>query len=76
MSPSRTAVVRMPARSDPAPGSLIAIAVTISPVQNPGSHRLRCSSVVRSVRYGATTSLCSPKPSPVVPAVMISSRLK
>jgi hypothetical protein len=49
-SPSRTAVVRTPARSLPAPGSLIAIAVISSPEQKPGSHRLRCSSVVRSVR--------------------------
>ena len=63
-SPSRWAVVLMPWRSEPVPGSVMATAVMISPEQNPGSQRCFCSSVVRSVRYGAITSLCSTKPSP------------
>ena len=43
-SPSRIAVVRMPWRSEPAPGSVIAIAVISEPSQNPGSQRAFCSS--------------------------------
>ena len=42
-SPSRTAVVRMPARSDPVPGSVIATAVSSLPAARPGNHRSRCS---------------------------------
>ena len=49
-SPSRRAVVRSPCRSEPAPGSVIAIAVIISPRTNGGSHRSFCSSVVRCSR--------------------------
>jgi len=45
-----TAVVRMPCRSEPAPGSVIAIAVIVSPVTQPGSQRRFCSSVARLVR--------------------------
>ena len=44
-SPSRIAVADMLARSDPIPGSVIAIAVTKSPDAIPGSHRAFCSSV-------------------------------
>ena len=44
-SPSRIAVVDIPARSEPMPGSVIAIAVTSSPDAMPGSQRARCSSV-------------------------------
>ena len=44
-SPSLTAVVLMPCRSEPVPGSVIAIAVIISPVQNFGNQRAFCSSV-------------------------------
>jgi len=43
-SPSFTAVVRMDARSDPAPGSVMAMAVTISPLAHPGSQHRFCSS--------------------------------
>ena len=43
-SPSRTAVVRTALRSLPAPGSVIAIAVTRSPEHSPGSQRCFCSS--------------------------------
>ena len=39
-SPSRTAVVFSAARSEPPDGSVIPIAVRISPVQKPGSQRL------------------------------------
>ena len=38
-------MVRMPARSEPVPGSVIAIANIISPEMNPGSQRFFCSSV-------------------------------
>ena len=71
--PSRRAVVRSPCRSEPAPGSLMAMAVIISPVTNGGSQRCFCSSVVRRSRYGATTSLCSVKPTPLAPARVSSS---
>ena len=55
------------------PGSVIAMAVIISPLQNRGSQRCFCSSFVSSFRYGAMTSLCSVKPSPLVPARATSS---
>ena len=55
-SPSRLAVVFRPWRSEPASGSVMPIAVIISPLQNFGSQRCFCSSVVRRVRYGAQTS--------------------
>ena len=42
-SPSRTAVVRMPARSDPVPGSVMATAVSSVPAASPGNQRSRCS---------------------------------
>ena len=48
-SPSRTAVVVIDARSEPIPGSVIAIAVINSPEAIPGSQRCFCSSVA-SVR--------------------------
>ena len=44
-SPSRTARVRMPFRSEPAPGSVIAIAPISSPLAMRGSQRCFCSSV-------------------------------
>ena len=59
-SPSLTAVVFSAARSEPPDGSVIPIAVRISPVQKPGSHRFFCSSVVRCTRYGATMSAWMP----------------
>ncbi len=37
------ATVRMPATSEPAPGSVIAIAPLMSPAANGGSQRARCS---------------------------------
>ena len=60
-SPSRTAVVLSAARSEPPLGSVIAIAQTSSPVQNRGSQRAFCSSVVSSTRYGAQTLPWMPK---------------
>jgi hypothetical protein len=39
------AVVRMPARSEPVPGSVMAIANIVSPVTNPGSQAASCSGV-------------------------------
>ncbi len=44
-SPSRRAVVRIAATSEPASGSVIAIAVRISPLANCGSHRAFCSAL-------------------------------
>ena len=49
-SPSATAVVLSAARSDPPDGSVMAMAVRISPLQNPGSQRFFCSSVVSFTR--------------------------
>ncbi|SQA26331.1 Uncharacterised protein [Streptomyces griseus] len=49
-SPLSSAVVRMPWRSEPAPGSVMAMAVTVSPEQKPGSQRRFCSSVASPVR--------------------------
>jgi hypothetical protein len=49
-SASRRAVVRIPCRSLPADGSVIAMAVISSPEQNRGSQRCFCSSVARSRR--------------------------
>ncbi len=59
-SPSRTAVVFSAARSEPPLGSVMPIAVRISPEQKPGSQRCCCSSVVRCTRYGATMSAWMP----------------
>ena len=44
-SPSRIAVACIEARSEPTPGSVIAIAVISSPATIPGSQRWRCSSL-------------------------------
>ena len=57
-SPSRTAEVRIPARSLPAPGSVIAIATIVSPLAMPGSQRFFCSSLASSLKYGPTMSFC------------------
>ena len=58
--PSRFAVVFRLARSDPPEGSVMPMAVMISPLQKPGSHRSFCSSVVSSTRYGAQMSAWIP----------------
>ncbi len=74
-SPSRTAVVRMPRRSLPAPGSVIATAEIVAPLANPGSQRAFCSGVPRSSRYGRTMSSLIEKPrcSEVAPTAASSS---
>ena len=63
----------MPCRSLPAPGSVIAMAVMVSPETQPGSQRRFCSSVPRLVRYGTMMSVCTGKPGPLAPARVISS---
>src|SRR6201996_7689751 len=72
-SPSRSAWVRTPARSLPAPGSLMAMAPIRSPAANPGSQRCCCSGLASEVRYGATMSLCSVNAGVPGPAVASSS---
>jgi hypothetical protein len=44
------AVVLMPARSEPVPGSVIAMARTMSPDAIAGNQRQRCSSLARFSR--------------------------
>src|SRR5215218_3354059 len=63
----------MPRRSDPAPGSDIAMAQIVSADVTPGSQRSRCSGVVRSRRYGAMMSLSSPKYPLAAPVCATSS---
>ena len=48
----------MPARSLPAPGSVIATATISSPLMMPGSQRCFCSSLASDEKYGPTTSFC------------------
>ena len=57
-SPSRLAVVAMPARSEPVPGSVIAIAVIVSPVAHLGSHSAFCSGLPKEWMYGTMMSEC------------------
>ena len=66
-SPSHFALAAIARRSEPVPGSVIAIAGTLSPVVTAGSQRARCSAVVRSVRYGTTMSLTIAKLSVTAP---------
>ena len=47
----------MPAKSDPVPGSVIAIARISSPDATPGNQRCFCSSVAEPVRYGTMMSV-------------------
>ena len=56
-SPSRCAVVLMAATSEPASGSVTAMAVSTSPVTIPGSQRAFCSSLPKLVRYGMARSV-------------------
>src|SRR6266542_6065527 len=53
-SPSRTARVRSPARSDPAPGSLNSWHHTSSPRSSEGRYRCFCASVPCAISVGAT----------------------
>ena len=63
----------MPWRSLPAPGSVIAMAVIVSPLTQPGSQRRFCSSVPRLLMYGTMMSVCTGNPGPLAPARVISS---
>jgi hypothetical protein len=63
----------MPWRSLPAPGSVIAIAVTVSPDTQPGSQRRFCSGVPSETRYGAMMSVCTENPGPEAPDRVCSS---
>ena len=66
-------MVRTPCRSLPAPGSVIAIAVIVSPDTHPGSQRCFCSSVPMLVMYGTMMSVCTENPGPLAPARVCSS---
>ena len=55
-SPSRFAVVAIPATSDPVPGSVIARAVIVSPLAHSGSHFFFCSSLPKAWIYGTIMS--------------------
>ena len=70
-------MVVIDARSEPMPGSVMAMAVISSPEQMPGSQRAFCSSVVRVRKYGRQMSLWSVQPSPAAftPARWISSAI-
>ena len=74
-SPSRTALDLMPARSEPVPGSVIAIAVSSSPVANFGNQRSFCSSVADALKYGMQTSvwIVAPAHASPTPAAAVSS---
>ena len=58
-SPDSTAVVLIAARSLPVFGSVIAIAVMMSPETQPGRYFRFCSSVANETMYGTMMSLCS-----------------
>ena len=53
----RTAVVRMPATSDPAPGSLMPTAVMVRPSITPGMYFASCSGVPAWCRCGLAMSV-------------------
>ncbi len=74
-SPSRIAVEAMLARSEPVPGSVMAIAVMSVPAAMPGSQRAACSALQYSTKYGVVMSLWSvmPSPAPPMPAAASSS---
>lgn len=55
------------------PGSVIAIAVMMSPETKPGSQRRFCSSSAYSIRYGSTRPVCTPEDPKVTPARAHSS---
>ncbi|SKY52256.1 Uncharacterised protein [Mycobacteroides abscessus subsp. abscessus] len=61
------------ARSEPVPGSVMAIANMMSPEANPGSHRCFCSSVAYSIRYGRIRLVCTDSLPKVTPASEVSS---
>jgi hypothetical protein len=57
--PSRRAFVRMPATSEPAPGSVMATAVMHSPRVIAGIQRAFCAGVPAWCRCGAAMSVCT-----------------
>jgi hypothetical protein len=57
--PSISAFIFMAWRSEPAPGSVMAMAPTASPVTIFGSQRSFCAVEPRCMMYGATMSLCT-----------------
>lgn len=67
------AVVFMPARSDPVPGSVMAIAYMDLPETKSGSQRFFCSSVAYALRYGRQSRTCTPEPPKEMPARAVSS---
>ncbi|SPZ25630.1 Uncharacterised protein [Klebsiella pneumoniae] len=58
-SPLSTAVLRMPARSEPADGSVMATARMVSPRTIPGNRRAFCSALPYSAMYGPHNAECS-----------------
>ena len=58
--PSRRAVVRTAAASEPAPGSVRQKAAIISPVESFGIQRAFCASVPKSRRPRMPMELCAP----------------
>ena len=59
-SPSRTAVVLMPAASEPAPGSVRQKAAIVSPLASFGRKRARWSSVPKRSSPRMPIELCAP----------------
>ena len=59
-SPSRRAVVRIEAASEPAPGSVRQKAAIISPVASFGIQRAFCASVPKRSRPRMPMELCAP----------------
>ncbi len=60
--PLRLAVVRICCRSEPVPGSVIAMAPISSPRAMPGSQRTFCASVPYSATWCATMALLTATP--------------
>ncbi len=67
------AVVFMPARSEPVPGSVMAMAVIMSPETKGGSQRRFCSSVAYLRKYGRHSAVWTPEPPKLTPARAHSS---
>lgn len=69
------AVVFMPARSEPVPGSVMAMAYIEAPLTKSGSQRFFCSSVAYAFRYGRQSATCTPEPPKETPARAHSSEM-
>ena len=67
------AVVFMPARSEPVPGSVMAMAVIMSPETKEGSQRRFCSSLPYLRMYGRHSAVCTLQPPKLTPARAHSS---